>query len=574
MCRAAPIRSNVIVMKGGRAVAQLLRDYGIKYLMGVPGGQTYPIYVGISEFEPEIKHLLFHCERCAGFAAVGFSRVTGKVCAFDGTVGPGGAYMIPSVSEAKASSDPILAITADVDSTLSGRNAAQEADMISMFRPFVKESFFFNRVEKIPGFIRRAFRMATSDRPGPVHLDFPADVLASECDFGDDLYVEPIYANAPANRSIPEMERVSEAADLIISSRYPIIFVGHGAIISEAWDEIREFAELLNAPVVTTMMGKGVIAEDHPLSLGAAMASYETGRYLSRAKKILAQSDLAILIGTNTDEISTYTWTIPFKNTRIIHIDIDPMEIGRNFRTEVGMLCDAKKGLEALNNVLRPRLSRLTPRKDRASEVAECVRTWRDSMKIKTESDEVPINPHRVVKEIREALNKDSILVCDASFSSWWGAYVYDVLRPGRNYVAPRGTGVLGFGLPATIGAKLAFPEKQVLGIGGDGGFMYSIHELETANRLGLNFTYVVLNDSALGSARIYFQNNYKKVISCNFTDLDYSKLADDFGCHGIRVERPSDLAGAIRNGIGSDKPTIIDVVSKSEGPYISEELA
>ena len=555
-------------MNAGKAVAVMFKQYGARYMFGMLGGQHYPIYVGISQLSPDIQHIGFRCEKCAAFAATAYALVTGHPGLCDGTVGPGATNMVSGVAEAWAASVPLIAVSGDVPTSDVGKWAAQECDMAGMMRSFTKRVIRVERADKIPESVRAAFRIATSGRPGPVHLIFPADVLAADTDFGDSLYVETECGVYPSRRPGPDPAVIARATDAILSASNPVILAGGGVLSSGASQELIDLAELLCAPVATSMMGKGSIPEDHPLSIGAAVTFYSPETvYQLRGHRLMAEADLAIFVGTRTDEPATGKWRMPPPGTPCVHIDIDPQEIGRNYPVAAGVVADAKLGLRALVDSLRARVEpRPLEEQPRYQEIRREVTEWREAVEPKLNSPEVPITGHRVVREIQRVLDPEGILVTDASLVPYYSAGFFDVRRAGRAFVSPRGLGSLGAGLPFTIGAKLAAPDRQVIGIGGDGGFAMAVHEMETMRRAEVNAVFVVLNNSCLG----YGVMTLEPAVSLHFEPVDYAKAAEAFGCLGMRVEKPEELGEALRVALAADRPAVVEVISATEMPTLA----
>ncbi len=550
-------------MNAGQAVAAMLCDYGVRYMFGMPGGQHFPIYAGIAERRPAIDHLSFRSEKNAAFAAYAYAQVTGRPGVCDGTVGPGVTNLVSGIAEAWAASIPVIAISGDVPTSRVGKWAAQEVDMRSVLKPFTKAVLRVERADKIPETVRMAFRVATSGRPGPVHLVFPADILAAELDDRDDLAVEAECSVFPSRRSGPDPVAIERAADLLAGAQRPLVFAGGGVLTSGASAGLIALAELLSAPVATSMMGKGSIPEDHPLAIGAAVTFFDPrGVYQMRGHRFVADADLVLFVGTRTDEAATAVWTMPRPGVRAIHIDIDPVEIGRNYPVEVGIVADAKLALSALVAALQTRRIRSDGSQRRAA-IRVAVEEWWRAVRPKLESNEVPITGHRVVHELRQLLDPEAIVVTDASLVPYYTGAFFDVRRAGRAYVSPRGLGSLGSSLPMTIGAKLGAPERQVVGFGGDGGFAMAFAELETMRRTGLHATYVLLNNSALG----YGVMTLKPDISQRYEDVDYTRAAEAFGWLGMRVSRPADLGDALRSALAADRPALVEVISAIEMP-------
>lgn len=550
-------------MNAGLAVATMLRDYGVGVVLGMPGGQHYAIYAGIHDLQPSIRHIGFRSEKDAAFAAYGYALVSGRPGVCDGTVGPGATNLVSGVAEAWAASTPVIAISGDVPIGQVGRWAAQEVDMAAVLRPFTKAVIRVERSERIPDLVRMAFRTATSGRPGPVHLIFPADVLAGEVS-PSDLAVEPACARYPSYRVAPDQQSTDAAADLLLAADRPLLFAGGGVLASGASDELVQVAELLDAPVATSMMGKGSFPEAHPLSLGAAVSFYGPELTVQmRGAPLVAAADLVLFVGTRTDEGATAGWTMPRPGTPAIHLDIDPREIGRSYPVRVGIAADAKLGLAALARALRARIAagRRPPRT--ALEVTRSRASWERAVAPFLRSPQRPISGHRVVAEIQAVLPDDGIVVTDASLAPYFAGAFLELGTAGRRFLSPRGLGSLGAGLPMTIGAKLAAPERVVIGLGGDGGLGMALGEFETMARAGVAAVYIVLNNSGLG----YGAMTVSPVVSHDYLDVSYAGVARALGCGATRVESPADLGMALRDAIASRRPHLIEVISAVELP-------
>ncbi|MDG6995315.1 MAG: thiamine pyrophosphate-binding protein [Nitrososphaerota archaeon] len=543
---------------GGHAVARLLKEYKVEFMFGQPGGQTLQIYDGIYELAPSIRHIMAHDEKSAVFMADGYARLSFKPGVCDATVGPGTTNMLSGIAEAYGNSIPLIAITSDVQSKYAGKGVSQECDQLAVLRPFTKASFRVDRTERIPEFVRRAFSISVNGRPGPVHLDFPEDVLQGKSDFKNSLFAEADCSSYPGRRVAPEKSRIAEAVRLIQDAERPVVLCGGGTILSQAWDEVVELAELLGSPVATTITGKGSIPENHPLAFGPI------GRqgYREPADKVVEESDVLIAVGCKFAQISTDNWTLISSSTKIIHIDIDPSEIGRVYPVAVGITADSKLGLRALIDALN-----LSYSKGRISRsgwfgmMEKARKEWTNSASSLLNSDSIPIKPERVVKEIRNILSPESVFVSDTSFTGAFTACYFDVLEAGRTFYQQRGMAGIGGGLPAAIGAKCAVGEKMVIGMGGDGSFAYHVSELETARRHSLQVIYVISDNGSLGWIR-YLQEKIfsKRVISTRFGAIDFAKVAEGYGCFGRLVERPSEIRSAIEEGIRSGLPSVIHV--------------
>ena len=545
-------------MNGGEAIVNMLRRFDVDTMFGLPGEQTH-IHDAIYH-RNDIRHLLVRHEQAAAKMADSYARATGKVGVCDATVGPGATNLVSGISESFLSGIPVLAIVSDVRADWRGRESFQEIDQTTLFRPITKQVYSVDHVERIPEFVKRAFQIATTGRPGPVLLSFPMTTLRAKHEFAEeDLEVDTRYAGWPAYRPTPPQSEISTALDSILSARRPIILGGGGVMASGAMDEVRELAELLDMPVATSYMGKGTLPENHPLSLGPYGL---LGRPASN--EYVLQADLGLALGTRFTNVGTAAWRIPDRKTRLVQIDIEPTQIGRNYTVDLALAGDIKAVLREMLNLLKsgPRVTSNTTQQHAVSAITA---KWRREQGIESplarDGDARPVHPIQVIRAMRDAMQDDDVLVCDSGFNQIWGGQYFEVRSPGRNYLGPRGFGVMGYGLPAAISRALTTPDQRVVCLTGDGGFAMVIQELETAVRSGANLTIVVMNNSNMqfikDNQRLFFEGRY---ISTEFTELDYAEIARAFGCAGIRVERSGELDSAFAEAMHANKPVVIDV--------------
>lgn len=545
-------------MNGGQALAETLQAHGVGPMFGMGGFQLLPFYEAMRALG--LKHQLINDERCGCFAADAYARVSGRPGVCDATLGPGATNLVTAMVESLNAGVPQVVIVGDAHRDHAWKNMTQEARQSEILRPASKELIRVEATKRIPELVRRAFTVATSGRPGPVVLAVPEDVCHGEHDFApDDFRCDPGTTSIPARRARPDAADIEHAASLIRTAKRPLLLVGGGIHLSSGYTALQALAEAQSIPVAHTMSGKGGIACSHPLSAGLF------GRYSRIANDLIASADLLIVVGCKLGEIATKRFSLLPADTRIIHLDIVAEEIGRTSRADVPLWCDARCGLEDLFAALADDAKAArAARADYVAEVPVRMRKWLDDARPRLESDERPINMARLINELNKALPADGILVADGGFAGHWTGLLFDTKAPGRNFVPDRGFASIGYGLPGAMGAQLAAPGRKVVGVTGDGGFNMMIGELETARRIGLPFTLFVVNNAASGYVKalqhaMYGAGNYQ---SSDLHELDYAKLARDFGCNGVRVEDPADLAGAIRTGFAStDRPTIVDVV-------------
>lgn len=545
-------------LNGGQALAEMLQAHGIGPMFGMGGFQLLPFYEAARALG--LKHYLINDERCGAFAADAYARVSGRPGACDATLGPGATNLVTALIESLNAGVPQIAIVGDANREHAGKNMTQEARQAEILRPAVKDLLRVELTRRIPELVRRAFAIATSGRPGPVVLDVPEDVCHGEFDFApEDFRCDPGTTSIPARRARPDAALVEQAARLIRASRRPVLLVGGGIHLSGAYAALQAFAEAHNIPVAHTISGKGAIACTHPLSAGVF------GRYSRIANDLIATADLFIVVGCKLGEIATKRFQLLPAETPIVHLDIVAEEIGRTSRCDVPLWSDARTGLEDLDAALAgDTKAGRTERADYAAEVPARMRKWIAEARHRLESEEAPINMARLIHELNKAMPADGILVADGGFAGHWTGLLFDTQAAGRHFVPDRGFASIGYGLPGAIGAQLAASGRQVVGITGDGGFNMTIGELETARRLGLPITLFVVNNAASGYVKalqhaMYGAGNYQ---SSDLVELDYAALARGFGCNGIRVEAPGDLATAIRSAFAvRDRPTVVDVI-------------
>jgi acetolactate synthase-1/2/3 large subunit len=543
-------------MTGARALYETLRACGVTHVFGLDSPEALYAEMDRSEMRP----ITVRDERAGAIMADAYARVSGRPGVCTAIRGPGATNLITGLAEAWASSIPVVAVVNDVGTALVGRNPIQEVDHLALFRPITKWAVRLDRPERVSELTARAFVLATSGRPGPTLVSCPDDVLAAE---GAGTGLRPGARRYPHLRTAPDPAAVREAVLVLGEAARPAIIAGGGVLSAGAWDELREVAELLDAPVATTPLGKGAIDEGHPLATGV-MSAY-TGGELGRgrvANEAIRDADVVLLVGTKTGNVATSNWTIPDPSSRTVHIDVDVAEIGRNYRS-LGVVGDAKLALAALAAGLRAVGPR--PPTGRRTNLARALDEWRARIRPLAESSARPIRPERVLAEMSRFVDDDTIVCADASYSSLWAVDRLILRRPGRRLVSARGFGGIGWALPAGIGAKLAAPDKRVLCLTGDGAFGYVFQELETAARYGLGVVVIVLNNSTFAYQKHAEQLHYGRSFETDLLDVDYAALARVLRCDGISVSDPDQLAPALSAAIASGRPTVVNVVIDPE---------
>jgi acetolactate synthase-1/2/3 large subunit len=544
-------------MTGGRALAEMLKLHDAAPMFGMGGFQLLPFYDAVRDVG--LTHTLINDERCGAFAADAFARVSGRPGVCDATLGPGATNLTTGLVESLNAGVPLVAITGDSNRDYSWKNMTQESKQLEILAPAVKEVIRIEAIQRVPELVRRAYGVATSGRAGPVLLDVPEDIAHGEYDFDEnDLYADTSAISSPAYRSRPARGDLARAAALLGKAKRPVILAGGGVHLSGAQQALTAFAESLNIPVAHTLSGKGSIPCTHALALGLF------GRYSRIANDIIESSDCILVVGCKMGEVATKRYTLPPRHIPLIHLEILAEEIGRCVPADVPLWGDALAGIEDLAAELSDSAaSQHATRGDYAAEVAQRMTTWRMEVQERLTSNEQPVNMARMCQELNNTLPEDGILVADGGFAAHWTGLLCETKMAGRTYIANRGFASIGYGLPGSMGAQLAAGERPVVGVTGDGGFNMVIGELETAGRLQLGLTILIVNNAASGYVKALQQAQFGgRFQSSDLNEMNYANLANNFGCQGIRVEDPNDLAGAIQTGMAErDRPTVVDVV-------------
>jgi len=545
------------LMTGSRFFAQAMQAYGVTHIFFVPT----MLLPAMAEMEDmNIRRVVTHGEKAAAYMADGYARASRRpgICMAQNV---GAANLAAGLRDAYMACSPVIAITGGPDSDSRYRYPYQEVEDFSMFDPVTKFNARIDKLSRLPDLLREIFRVATSGAPGPVHLETRGNhgqVIEEEGNL--ELIVEEQYKQYPAFRTEPEMERIRAAAAALTKAQKPIIVAGGGVTASQAEQEVVKLAEMLSIPVATSLNGKGTISDDHPLSVGVV------GTY-SRwcANRAVAEADLVFFIGSHTGGQVTNNWKIPRPGTPVIQLDISATDLGRNYPNAVSLLGDAKVTLQRLNATLKPMASR----GDWTRRVQQLVGEWRAEAAPLLNSDAVPLRPERICKEITDFLPQNAVVVSDTGHSGIWTGTMIDLKKPGQRFI--RCAGSLGWAFSASLGVKCALPDAPVLCFTGDGGFYYHLAELETAVRYGINAVIVVNDNRSLNQETRLFDAAYggqqrgRAREMWVFEDINLAKVAEAMGCFAIRVERPSELRGALERAFAANRPAVIDVVSDIE---------
>ncbi len=532
-------------MKGSKALLALLEREGVDVMFGYPGGVVIPIYNDI--LDSSIHHVLVRHEQCAAHMADGYARATGRPGVCMATSGPGSTNLVTGVATAYADSSPMLVLTGQVATHLIGTAGFQEADTFSLMMPITKHNFRVLDPKDVPEAIKRGMNIAKTGRMGPVHVDLPVDVM------NGDVPEKLMDMEYPVPSPAEDFSGMLEAVRTLLNAERPTLLVGGGAIWANAGPEVAKTAELLVAPVTTTVMGKGIIPEDHPLSMGIlGMHGKEA------ARRALLESDVILAIGTRfSDRTIPHANEIPMR-TKIIHLDIDSIEAGKNPRTKVRLVGDAKKGLQQLIKGI----GKGKPESPWAKRVKDLHERCRCDIDI----DSVPVKPQKVIYEIGKILTDDTIITTEVGQNQMWASHFLRIKHP-RQFITSGGFGTMGFGFPAAIGAKYAFRNKPVIDIAGDGSIQMVFHEFATAVNENLPVMVVVMDNGWLGMVKQWQKLFWDKRYSATSLrgNPDFVALAKAFGADGVRVEKPSELREAFQKGLSSDVPFLVDVITDPE---------
>ena len=545
---------------GAHLFAGAFKRHGVEVVFG----QSIPSAFFLAAPDYGIRQIGYRTENAGAAMADAYARVSNKVPVVTGQNGPAATLLVAGLAEAYKASIPVVAMVQDVHRKMTDRNAFQELDHLDLFKGVAKWIRRVSEADRIEDYVDMAFTAAASGRPGPAVLIAPID-LFDEVVGRSEHERQTSLGHFPLDRSGPDPKAIEQAADLLANAEKPLIVAGGGVHVSAACEALASLQETASLPVATTAMGKGTVSEAHPLSLGPVgyfMGTRAHGKFL---RPMVEEADVVLLVGNRTNQNGTDSWQLYPRDARYIHIDIDPQEIGRTYEADVRIVADAKLALEALaERMANGDLSkRRQNRKATEEQIAKGLRHHAEEVARIVDMDKTPVRPERLMRDLNGLLRPDDIVVADASYSSIWVANFLDAQRAGQRFVTPRGLAGLGWGLPFAIGAKVAHPQSRVVGLVGDGGFAHVWSELETARRMGVAVTIIVLNNQILG-----YQKHAEKVIwgdhsdVVNFTSVDHAAIARACGVEGVRVETPDEFLPALKAALASDGPTVIDVVT------------
>ena len=547
------------ILRGADLVAESLRQEEVPFVVGITGGSTFELFDAIRQV-PEIDVMVARHERCAVDIADGYGRVSGKPGVALVVQGPGGANAFAGLSNSFADSAPVVLLQGMIRQHWVDRGATQDTDMMFAYTNVVRWKSAIPTIERVSEIMRRAFSVVRATRPGPVVVGIPANISGTRVE--TDL--EPYHkVGQPRLLFRPDAAEIDRAAQMLLSAENPLLYAGGGVLSAEASPELRELSELLGAPVMTTLIAKGAISERHPLALG--LGGFPASRYTHKpASEYFPRADVVLAIGANFKQQATLYRPV-VTQPKLIHIDADPTSFNKSYPADVALFGDAKSALRDLVDAVRQYVKKDRDSKDLQAEIArwraEEDEFWADIVG----SDESPVSPHRLMKELRETFDPDDTIILHDSGSSR-GMVVH-------HWVATQPRGVLGFGgqssmgwsTGAAIGAKLAAPNKHVIQVVGDGAFGMTGFELATAAQYGIKVITIVLNNGGLDASRGAAQSALGRAPDTDWFDLtgDYETIGRGLGCDTAKVERPQQLRPAFEKAIQADRPFLIDMRSK-----------
>jgi acetolactate synthase-1/2/3 large subunit len=539
-------------LTGADAVVEMLKAHGVEVIFGLCGDTSLPLYDALGRLG-SIRHVLTRDERHAAYMADGYARLSGKVGVCEGPSGGGATYILPGLVEANESSIPILAINTDVSVSSRGKYTLTELDQRTLMKPLTKWNAVLDRSADIPRTFRKAFEAMTSGRPGAAHIALPFDVQNGPVERAD-VWADPTMGVFPSRRVAPDASMVELASRLLRKAKNPLFICGGGVVLSGAEAELLALAETLGAPVATTISGKGSIDERSPSAVGVVGSNGGT----PETRAVVDAADVVVFVGCRAGSVTTERWRHPAAGkARIIHIDVDPAVPGTNYQVDVPLIGDARLCLATLNEALEG-----YKRDGDLSFVDAQKRAKFQKFDALARSADTPIKPERVVQELSKVLDPDAVVVADPGTPCPYFSAYYVVRGTGRRYFSNRAHGALGYAAAASMGAHIARPQVKTVAVMGDGSFGMCVGELETAVRLKLPITFIVISNAVYGWIKAGQKTGYsQRYFSVDFGVTDHARVAEAFGVKSWRVTQPAELSGVLKRALAADGPTLVDVV-------------
>ena len=535
-------------LNGAQILLECLKREGVKHIFGYPGGVVLDIYDELTR-HPDIRHILVRHEQAAAHAADGYARASAKVGVALVTSGPGATNTVTGIASAYMDSIPIVVFTGQVPTALIGNDAFQEVDIVGITRPCTKHNYLVKDVKQLASTVHEAFHIARSGRPGPVLVDLPKDIIQASCvpKFPESVKIKSYNPTYHANP-----RQVKRALDMILTAKQPVLYTGGGIILSNASEELLKFAEALQIPVTSTLMGLGGFPGDNPLWMGMLGMH---GTYC--ANMAVSQADVLIGVGARFDDRVTGKLADFAPHAKIIHVDIDPSSISKNVVVDVPIVGDCQDALKQLNDLLAE-----TPRRDFAAirgQWLDTVNDWEKQHPLTYTWSDTTIKPQYVVEKLWELTKGEAYITTEVGQNQMWAAQFYRFKRP-RQLMTSGGLGVMGYGFPAAMGVQVAKPDAIVIDIAGDGSIQMNIQELITVVENQLPVKVAILNNSFLGMVRQWQQLFYGRRYSATpMTAPDFVKLADAYGAVGLRATKPGEVVPVIQEALNTPRPVIMD---------------
>lgn len=526
-------------LSGAKILLECLEQQGVEVIFGYPGGQVIPIYDAL--YDAKIRNILVRHEQAAAHAADGYARSTGKTGVCLATSGPGATNLVTGIATAYMDSVPLVAITGQVPTNLLGCDSFQEADITGITMPITKHNYLVKDIKDLPRVVKEAFHIASTGRPGPVLIDIAKDITVQT-----DKFVYPETINLPGYKPnyVGNARQIKEALEAIKKTKQPLLYVGGGAVTSGAHEVLVKFAETLDAPVTTTLMGLSAMPGDHPLNLGML------GMHgMAAANFAVCECDLLIAIGARFDDRVTGKVDTFAPKAKVIHIDIDPAEIGKNVGADIPIVGDVRMVLENILEKLEP---------DNHQEWLSQIAVWQKEYPLAYDRDK--LTPQRIIEEISEITKGEAIICTEVGQHQMWAAQFYKFTQP-RSLITSGGLGTMGFGFPAAIGAQIGNPDRLVIDIAGDGSFQMNIQELGTAVANQIPVKVVIINNFYLGMVRQWQEFFFKKRYSGTVLDQnpDFVKIAEAYGAKGYRINEISQIRSTLEKALATPGPVVVD---------------
>ncbi len=537
-------------MKAAELFVRCLENEGVRYIFGIPGEENIDVMDAL--LDSDIQFITTRHEQGAAFMADVYGRLTGAPGVCLATLGPGATNLITGVADANMDRAPLVAIAGQGATTRLHKESHQILNLVNLFSPISKYSTQIREPEIIPEIVRKAFKVATTEKPGCAFIDFPENIAKAEV-----AGKQPLRVQSPTPPA-PPVEKVKQAGEIISAANHPIIMAGNGVIRARAHEQLVRFAEALNIPVATTFMAKGVIPFSHELSLGAV--GLQAADYVSCG---FDRADVIICVGFDMVEYHPYLWHQD-KSRKIVHIDAEPAEVDEHYVLAAGVLGDIGLALDQIRECASRHME---------SPSANLRQTIVDEMAALADDQSFPIKPQKIIWDLRQALDAHAIVISDVGAHKMWMARMFQAELP-NTCIISNGFAAMGISVPGAIAAKLAYPDRPAVAVTGDAGFMMNSQEIETALRIGTPIVVLIWNDGEYGLIRWHQEKHFGRASHIDFTNPDFVKYAESFGARGYRVESTVDLVTSLRQAVQDDTVSIIDcAVDYSENMKLTRKL-